>query len=67
MMSLLSLLWRHYNHHHFSILDVFEGTYKGTKVAIKTLKNVTPQATEEFLAEADVMRYVSDGVVAGTG
>lgn len=35
--------------------DVFEGTHKGVKVAIKTLKNVTPQATEEFLAEADVM------------
>lgn len=35
--------------------DVFEGTFQGTKVAIKTLKNVDAEATEAFLAEADVM------------
>ena len=35
--------------------EVFEGTYKGTKVAVKTLKEVTDEAVHEFLAEADVM------------
>lgn len=35
--------------------EVFEGTYKGTKVAIKTLKEATDDAIQEFLAEADVM------------
>jgi c-src tyrosine kinase len=35
--------------------EVFEGTYRDTKVAIKTLKDSSPAAVEEFLAEADVM------------
>lgn len=35
--------------------DVFEGRHKGVKVAIKQLKSVTDEATQEFLAEADVM------------
>eukprot|EP00040_Diaphanoeca_grandis_P030782 m.182709 g.182709 ORF g.182709 m.182709 type:complete len:482 (-) comp32130_c1_seq1:69-1514(-) len=36
--------------------DVYEGTYKGEKVAIKTLKDQEKEAdTQEFLAEADVM------------
>jgi len=35
--------------------EVFEGTFKGKKVAIKTLKNVESEAMTEFLAEANVM------------
>lgn len=35
--------------------DVFEGTYRNTAVAIKTLKNVDQSNVESFLAEADVM------------
>jgi len=35
--------------------DVFEGTYRGVKVAIKTLKASGDAQTEEFLAEAHVM------------
>jgi len=35
--------------------EVFEGTYRDTKVAIKTLKDSSASAVEEFLAEADVM------------
>lgn len=34
---------------------MFEGTYQGEKVAIKTLKNVSKEAVSEFLAEAKVM------------
>ncbi len=36
-------------------LDVYEGTYKGKQVAIKTLKDVQHDAMQSFLAEADVM------------
>jgi len=35
--------------------EVFEGTHQGKKVAIKTLKNVSREAVDEFLAEAKVM------------
>eukprot|EP00039_Didymoeca_costata_P000313 m.45098 g.45098 ORF g.45098 m.45098 type:complete len:475 (+) comp10191_c0_seq1:295-1719(+) len=35
--------------------EVYEGTYKDTKVAIKTLKNTTEASVREFLAEAHVM------------
>jgi len=35
--------------------DVFEGTYGGKQVAIKTLKNVDEESTRSFLAEAGVM------------
>jgi hypothetical protein len=35
--------------------DVFEGTYRGEKVAIKTLKETGEAETEEFLAEAHLM------------
>lgn len=36
--------------------DVFEGTYKGEKVAIKTMKGENSESdAQEFLAEADVM------------
>ena len=34
---------------------MFEGTYQGERVAIKTLKNYTEAAREEFLGEASVM------------
>jgi c-src tyrosine kinase len=35
--------------------DVFEGTYNGKRVAVKTLKNYDESAKQEFLAEASVM------------
>jgi c-src tyrosine kinase len=35
--------------------EVFEGTYKGEAVAIKTLKDATPASIEEFMSEAHVM------------
>ncbi|EDQ86681.1 uncharacterized protein MONBRDRAFT_33686 [Monosiga brevicollis MX1] len=35
--------------------DVFEGTYCGQRVAIKTLKNYEQSLRDEFLAEASVM------------
>lgn len=35
--------------------DVYEGKFNGKQVAIKTLKNVDAEATQAFLAEADVM------------
>jgi predicted Ser/Thr protein kinase len=38
--------------------DVFEGTYGGKQVAIKTLKDVDEESTRSFLAEAGVMTYV---------
>jgi serine/threonine protein kinase len=38
---------------------VYEGTYKGEKVAVKTLKNYDEQAKEEFLGEAHVMTQLS--------
>jgi hypothetical protein len=40
---------------------VFEGTYQGERVAIKTLKNYTAAAREEFLAEASVMTKLTHG------
>jgi c-src tyrosine kinase len=38
--------------------EVFEGTYAGKQVAIKTLKDVDDESRKLFLAEADVMSYV---------
>eukprot|EP00042_Codosiga_hollandica_P051935 m.648991 g.648991 ORF g.648991 m.648991 type:complete len:456 (+) comp58388_c0_seq2:251-1618(+) len=35
--------------------EVFEGTYGGKQVAIKTLKDVDDESKKSFLAEADVM------------
>lgn len=35
--------------------DVYEGIYRGTKVAIKTLKDVKGDAVNQFLLEADTM------------
>ena len=35
--------------------EVFEGTYSGMQVAIKTLKDVDDENTKSFLAEAGVM------------
>lgn len=35
--------------------EVFEGSYKGDPVAIKTLKDATPATIEEFLSEAHIM------------
>lgn len=35
--------------------DVFEGMYRGQKVAIKTLKDVKGDAIDQFLLEADTM------------
>lgn len=35
--------------------EVYEGTYKGIKVAIKTLKNKSDSVMQEFLSEANVM------------
>nr|BAF02917.1 protein tyrosine kinase CSK [Monosiga ovata] len=35
--------------------DVFEGLYRGQKVAIKTLKDVQGDAIDQFLLEADTM------------
>lgn len=35
--------------------DVFEATYQGDKVAVKTLKNIGEAEQQEFLAEAAVM------------
>ena len=41
-------------------LEVWLGEYKGQKVAIKMLKEIkSVQATQQFLAEASVMTYVS--------
>lgn len=35
--------------------DVFEATYQGEKVAVKTLKNIGEAEQQEFLSEAAVM------------
>ncbi len=46
---------------HVHDAEVFEGTHKGTKVAIKTLKDVAPAGVQDFLLEADMMTYVWRG------
>ena len=39
--------------------EVWKGEYKGKKVAIKSMKEIkSPQATQQFLAEASIMTYV---------
>ena len=38
--------------------EVFEGSYGGKKVAIKTLKDVDDDNRQSFLAEASAMAYV---------
>jgi hypothetical protein len=38
--------------------DVYEGLYRGQKVAIKTLKDVKGDAVNQFLLEADTMTCV---------
>lgn len=40
--------------------EVFEGTFRGVKVAIKTLKNVNEDGLNEFLSEAHVMIKLKD-------
>jgi len=39
----------------FSIAEVYEGTYRKSRVAIKVLKE--PTSASLFLHEADIMRY----------
>ena len=39
--------------------DVFEGSYGGQQVAIKTLKDVDDENTKSFLSEAGVMTCVA--------
>ena len=46
--------------------DVFEGIYRGQKVAIKTLKDVKGDAIDQFLLEADTMTCVLWGRSIGT-
>ena len=40
--------------------DVMLGNYKGQKVAIKVMKDMQPQRTKQFLAEATVMTSLQD-------
>ncbi|EGD76845.1 TK protein kinase [Salpingoeca rosetta] len=40
--------------------EVYEGTFRGVKVAIKTLKNINEDGLREFLAEANVMIQLKD-------
>jgi hypothetical protein len=39
-------------------VEVYEGTYRKSRVAIKVLKE--PNSAALFLREADIMRYVLD-------